>query len=48
MFLNNNNNGFVVRLLSAAEQDNKTHAYTGAIDGFTHLSVLLVLTDRGI
>jgi hypothetical protein len=28
--------------------NNNKHAYAGATDSFTHLGVLLVLTDRGI
>ena len=28
--------------------NNNKHAYAGATDSFTHLRVLLVLTDRGI
>jgi hypothetical protein len=28
--------------------DNDKHDYAGAADGFTHVRILLVLTDRGI
>ena len=39
---NNNNNN------NNTSNNNNKHAYAGATDSFTHLRVLLVLTDRGI